>query len=70
MSLSLEKLEAKVDQLIHHCDQLQSDNQILRDDKTKLISDHAALLKKTTLARTRIEAMIGRLKKMEAETEI
>ena len=64
----LQLLEAKIDALIQTCKQLADENQSLRKNEANLMSKHSALLEKHTLARTRIEAMITRLKSMEANT--
>jgi len=64
----LQLLEAKIDALIQTCKQLAYENQSLRQNEANLMSKQSALLEKHTLARTRIEAMITRLKSMEANT--
>ncbi|OAD22539.1 hypothetical protein THIOM_001653 [Candidatus Thiomargarita nelsonii] len=64
----LQSLEAKIDALIQTCQQLAKENQSLRESQTNLSSAHAALLEKNALARSRIEAMIARLKSMEVNT--
>lgn len=58
-------LEAKIDALIQTCKQLAEENQALRKSQASLMSEKVALLEKNALARTRIEAMIARLKSME-----
>ena len=58
-------LEAKIDALIQTCKQLAEENQALRNSQASLMSEKATLLEKNALARTRIEAMIARLKSME-----
>lgn len=66
MELSeLQALEAKIDILIDTCEQLAVENQTLRESQRNLLSERDQLLEKTALARTRIEAMIVRLKAME-----
>jgi cell division protein ZapB len=44
---------------------LAEENQALRKSQASLMSEKEALLEKNALARTRIEAMIARLKSME-----
>jgi cell division protein ZapB len=61
----LQSLETKVDALIHLCQKLAGENNTLRESQTHLMSERAALLEKNALARTRIEAMVTRLKSME-----
>ena len=55
---SLKKLEHRVDDLIGTCRQLKKENHAIQ-------SEHARLVEKTQIARTRIESMIGRLKALE-----
>ncbi|MCK5717014.1 MAG: TIGR02449 family protein [Thiomargarita sp.] len=61
----LQSLETKIDTLIKICKQLADENKSLIESKNNLGVEHAALLDKNTQARTRIEAMITRLKSME-----
>jgi cell division protein ZapB len=63
--LDLTKLEGRVDALIKTIDRLQSENKTLRDSHSNLQAERTRLLEKTDLARTRVEAMIGRLKAIE-----
>ena len=55
---TLKKLENRVDDLIGTCRQLKKDHRAIHDE-------HAKLIEKTQVARTRIESMIGRLKALE-----
>ncbi len=64
----MHSLEARIDVLIQLCKQLAEENKALRESQTHLMSERAALLEKNALARTRIEAMITRLKSMEVGT--
>lgn len=64
----LQSLEAKIDILIQRCKQLAEENQALRDNQAHLMSERAALLEKNAVARSRIEAMVARLKSMEIST--
>ncbi len=61
----LKKLEARVDELIRTCGSLQDENSSLRDTQQSLVAERAELIEKTELAKTRVEAMITRLKSME-----
>ncbi len=63
----LQQLEQKVDQLLDDCERLRYENQQLREQQGQLTTERDALLKKTNLARSRIEAMIERLKILESE---
>ena len=63
----LKTLESRVDDLIQLCHQLKSENQALREQQSLLMAERTHLLEKNELARSRIEAMILRLKNMEQE---
>jgi cell division protein ZapB len=63
--LSLRALEARLDELIRTCEELNDENRALRDQQSHLMSERAALIEKSELARSRVEAMIARLKAME-----
>ena len=65
--IDLKKLESRVDDLIKAVDRLQQENKTLRQSQTSLMTERNTLLEKTELARTRVEAMIGRLKALEDE---
>ena len=58
-------LEEKIDHLIRICNRLADENRALRDQQTSLIAERAALVEKSELARSRVEAMITRLRAME-----
>ncbi len=64
-ALNVETLEARIDQLIAKCRSLGDENRALRDQQTHLMAERAALIEKSELARSRVEAMIARLKSME-----
>jgi cell division protein ZapB len=61
----LVKLEARVNELIATCNQLTDENRSLRTQQDSLVNERAQLIEKTELARTRVEAMIARLKSLE-----
>lgn len=61
----LQSLERRIDALLSLCDRLREENRVLRASQEQLNSERAALLEKNDLARSRIEAMISRLKAME-----
>lgn len=63
----LKSLEFRVDELIQLCHELKNENQALREQQGSLMSERASLMQKNEIARTRIEAMIMRLKSMEQE---
>ena len=64
----LQALEAQVDELIQTCEQLSDENRALRDQQSTLVAERASLIEKSELARSRVEAMIARLKAMEIGT--
>jgi len=64
----LKRLEARVDELIRACIILKEENRSLRSRQENLVAERAALIKKTELARNRVEAIISRLKGMESGT--
>ncbi len=66
--MDLQTLETQVDELIQTCEQLSDENRALRDQQSTLVADRAGLIEKSELARSRVEAMIARLKAMEIGT--
>ena len=67
-TLDTRALEEKIDKLIRICERLEDENHALRDQQNSLIAERAALVEKSELARSRVEAMITRLRGMEAGT--
>ncbi len=65
--IDLKRLETRVDELIKAVERLQSENKTLRDSHTSLMTERSALIEKTDMAKTRIDAMIQRLKALENE---
>lgn len=61
----LQILEQKIDELIALCDQLNRENQALKADSAGWHRERQDLVDKNELARTRVEAMINRLRAME-----
>ena len=64
-TLDTRTLEEKIDHLIRICNGLADENRALRDQQSSLIAERAALVEKSELARSRVEAMITRLRAME-----
>lgn len=60
-------LEHQIDQLIYRCQQLEQENRSLRNQETLWKKERTRLVEKNELARTRVEAMIHRLKALEQE---
>lgn len=63
--LDLKRLESQVDQLIHTIERLSEENRNLRGKQQELMAERAELIEKTELARSRVEAMISRLRAIE-----
>jgi cell division protein ZapB len=63
--LDLRILERRVDELIRTVERLKDENRLLRAGNAELTAERATLIERTELARTRVEAMIARLKGME-----
>jgi cell division protein ZapB len=61
----LRRLEDRVDRLIAHCQLLKEENLALRVQQQTLAAQRASLIDKHEMARSRVEAMINRLKSME-----
>ena len=58
-------LERKVDRLLDICQQLSDENASLKATQEQLVAERAALVSKSEQARSRVEAMIARLKALE-----
>ena len=61
----LDALTAKLDELSDALARLLDENRSLRVSQEQLIGERAALLSKNEQARSRVEAMIARLKSLE-----
>lgn len=61
----LKRLEKTVDELVALVAQLRDENRSLRQRQDSLSSDRSGLVQKNEQVRTRVEAMIGRLKMLE-----
>ena len=61
----LDSLEGRVAELLRLCERLSAENRSLLERQDALVAERAALIEKNELARSRVEAMIGRLKAME-----
>ena len=66
---TLQQLSTKLDQLIHHCEQLRHDNASLLQREQIWMSERERLIEKNDLARTRVEEMIAHLKSLNNEAE-
>jgi len=61
----LQQLSARIDKLLELTRRLADENRSLRHGQEQLVSERAALLSKNEMARSRVEAMISRLKSLE-----
>ena len=61
----LKHLERHIDELIDAVNYLKTENSSLRQQKDKLVYERSQLLDKTEMARSRVEAMISRLRSLE-----
>jgi len=61
----LRQLEQRIDELIDTVGSLKTENSSLRQQKDKLVIERSQLIEKTEMARSRVEAMISRLRSLE-----
>ena len=61
----LDNLETKIDELVALCNTLDRENKSLRRRESEWNSERRQLLIKNETARSKVEAMISRLKAME-----
>lgn len=66
-NIAMEQVEAKLDELIGLCTRLEKENATLRAKEDSWQQERLRLLEKNEIARTRVEAMIERLKKIHTE---
>ena len=65
LDLELVRLEKRIEELLGGMDQLKEENRALRQRHEMLATERATLLNRNEQVRTRVEAMIGRLKTLE-----
>ena len=65
LDLELRRLEKRIDELLASVEHLQEENRALRQRHETLATERAGLVSKNEQVRTRVEAMIGRLKMLE-----
>ena len=65
---ALAAISARVERLLDMCRTLQEENRSLRHSQEQLAGERAQLLARNEHARTRVEAMIERLKSLEQNT--
>jgi len=61
----LREVSTRIDRLVELCQRLSEENRSLRQSQEQLANERAALMAKNEQARTRVEAMIARLKSLE-----
>ena len=61
----LGKLEVRLEELVKTIERLKNENRSLRNQQESMVGERAGLIEKNELARSRVEAMINRLKAME-----
>ena len=64
-NFDIDQLERRVDGLIHLCRRLREENASLRARQDVLVAERGELIEKTEQARSRVEAMLSRLRAME-----
>jgi len=64
-STALRALALRIDELVLLARRLQDENRSLRQSQEALVSERANLLAKNEQARSRVEAMISRLRALE-----
>lgn len=64
-NFDIDLLERQVDELIRLCHRLQDENTSLRARQEVLMSERGELIEKNEQARSRVEAMLSRLRAME-----
>ena len=61
----IESLEIRVDKLIQKCDQLNIENQSLKENNQELSKTRQSVLKKNNLAKSKAETILERLRSIE-----
>ena len=65
--LEIKDLEAKIDELIQLCDELEKKHARMEADREGLLKEKTRLLEKNELAKSKVEAMIMRLRNLEQD---
>lgn len=65
LDLELVRLEKRIEDLLSGMEHLKEENRALRQRHESLAGERATLLNRNEQVRTRVEAMIGRLKTLE-----
>jgi len=65
--LEIKDLEAKIDELIQLCDELERKQAMMEADRDNWRQERTRLLEKNEMAKSKVEAMILRLKALEQD---
>jgi cell division protein ZapB len=65
LDLELMRLAKRIEELVLTVEHLKEENRALRQRHESLANERASLMQKNEQVRTRVEAMIGRLKTLE-----
>jgi cell division protein ZapB len=65
--VDINTLEKRIDELIALCDELESKHRAIETDRENWTQERTSLLEKNEMAKTKIEAMIMRLKSLEQD---
>ncbi len=63
--MEIKDLEIKIDELIQLCDQLERKQAVMETDRETWLSERTRLMEKNEMAKSKVEAMIRRLKTLE-----
>jgi len=62
---NVKRLEEQINRLVERCEQLEQENRVLQSRQEDLVVERAGLLSRNEQARSRVEAMINRLRSLE-----
>jgi cell division protein ZapB len=65
--VDISTLEKRIDELIALCDEMESKQTSMESDRDTWLQERTRLLEKNEMAKTKIEAMIMRLKSLEQD---
>lgn len=65
--IDLTALERRIDELVRLCEQLVRENHALLERNNGWASERAQLIEKNELAKSKVEAMISRLRSLEQD---
>ena len=65
--MDINTLEERIDELIALCDELESKHRAIETDRENWTQERTSLLEKNEMAKSKIEAMIMRLKSLEQD---